>query len=93
MIRVDSKELSVYYVMDNDNLAFKSSAEFVSVSLLNETAIHKEMRLPPSLHSIIIGKCHGKIIKLWLILMSKTTAEARQIRGVDVEFNNNQLDQ
>lgn len=53
MIRVDSKELSVYCAKDNDNLAFKSSAEFVSVSLLYETAIHKEMRLPPSLHSII----------------------------------------
>jgi hypothetical protein len=45
--------------------------------LLYETAIHKEMRLPPSLHSIIIGNCHGKIIKLWLILMSKTNTEAR----------------
>lgn len=93
MIRVDSKELSVYYAKDNDNLAFKSSTEFVSVSLLYETAIHKEMRLPRSLQSIIIGNCHGKIIKLWLILMSNTNTEARQSRGVDVEFNNNQLDQ
>jgi hypothetical protein len=32
VIRVDSKDLSVYYAKDNDNLAFKSSAEFVSVS-------------------------------------------------------------